>query len=334
MAHELTPSDGLVLAGRRAWHGLGVVVEQAPNALNALTIAGLDWPVEQWPLIARRGEQDYSVATHVLNVRADTGLGLGVVGVGYQPVQNRELATFCDALSSTGQAVIESAGSIRGGRRVWFLLRGSSVWVGNGSDEVRPYLLVCNSHDGSLAVTCQPTTIRVVCSNTLHASLARGENAATTVRFRHEGAITDKLEDARKALGLFNQARDEFAKQTQALSARTMTRDDLQRFWLDVYSQALEEIPSNPTTTAEFRRVDHAKEVLAQWATNFDVDRARTQGGPTAWHALNAVTEYLDHQRSVRAPSEVARQDSRVFSRLWGTAAVAKSKALHLALSR
>lgn len=333
MAHEITTTDGLVLTGRKAWHGLGVIVEQAPSATSALALAGLEWPVQQWPLVARQGDRTQAVSTHVLNVRSDTAQGLGVVGVGYQPVQNIELAAFCDALSSTGQVKTESAGSIRGGKRVWFLLRGDSVWVSN-SDEVKPYLLVVNAHDGSLAVTCQPTTIRVVCSNTLHASLAKGQNAATTVRFRHEGDIADKLEDARRALGIFGQARDEFAKQALGLNASVMTREDLQRFWLQVYTATVDEIPSNPTTTPERRRVDHAKEVLGRWASNFDADRGRTGHPASAWTALNAVTEWFDHQRTVRAPSETARQENRTFSRLWGTAAVAKAKAMEMALSR
>lgn len=333
MAHEITSTDGLVLTGRRAWHGLGIVVEHCPNAVQSLQIAGLEWGVEQWELTARKEVEEQPVSTHVLNVRTDTKQGLGVVGRGYRPVQNNELAAFCDALGASGQVQIESAGSIRGGKRVWFLLRGESIWV-NSSDEVRPYLLVANAHDGSLAVTCQPTTVRVVCSNTLHASLAQGENSATTVRFRHEGAISDKLEDARRALGIFGKACEEFSRQAQVLSAKSMSREDLQRFWLEVYSATVDEIPVHPTTTGDIRRAENAKRILARWATNFDVDRSQTLHSPSAWVALNAATQWFDSQRPVRASTDTARQDNKVFSQLWGLSAVAKSKALTMALDR
>jgi hypothetical protein len=135
-------------------------------------------------------------------------------------------------------------------------------------------------------------------------------------------------------MGLFTQARDAFASQSHALNSRTMSREELQRFWIDVYSATLDEIPSNPSTTAEYRRVDQAKETLSRWATNFDLDRSRTGLQPTAWTALNAVTEYFDHQTPVRAPSESARAENRLYGRLWGTAAIAKTKAMELALSR
>ena len=58
MAHEITKTDGLVLAGHGAWHGLGTVVADAPSPAAALELAGLDWTVEQWPMYATAGEPD------------------------------------------------------------------------------------------------------------------------------------------------------------------------------------------------------------------------------------------------------------------------------------
>lgn len=331
MAHEITDQDGLVLTRKPAWHGLGVVVQDAPTPEQALNLANLNWSVEQWPLLAKTTDHQQQVDTHVLNVRSDTKAPLGVVGTDYQPVQNRELAEFVQALADERQVRIESAGSIRGGKRVWFLVQGDSIWV-NQSDEVKPYLLVANGHDGSLALTCQPTTIRVVCKNTLNATLR--QTHAQTVRFRHEGDMSGKLDEAKRALGLLNAARDEVAKALTSLDAKQMTREDLQRFWVDVYTQTIEPIPAHPTTPAETKKAHHAKEVLATWASNFDRDRARVHATANGWIGLNAVTEWFDHQRKVRGADTASRSENRTFSNLWGTAAVAKRKALELALSR
>jgi phage/plasmid-like protein (TIGR03299 family) len=333
MAHEITKSDHLVLTGHGAWHGLGTVVESAPTPQEALQQARLNWTVEQWPLQAECPTGVRAIDSHVLNVRSDTHGSLGVVGVGYRPVQNAELAEFVSALGSTGPVKIESAGSIRSGKRVWFLARGESIWVSN-SDEVKPYLLVANAHDGTLSVVCQPTTIRVVCKNTLHASLRQGERSALTVRFRHEGIIADKLDDARRALGIFTAAREQFARQAEYLQGKAMNREELQRFWLDVYAATMEPIPAHPTTQQEERAVRQAQQRLAQWASNFDQDRARVHGPASAWTALNAVTKWFDHERPVRAPSEGARHDSRIYNNLWGESSLAKVKAMELALSR
>ncbi|MBS0196241.1 MAG: DUF932 domain-containing protein [Planctomycetes bacterium] len=333
MSHDITRTDQLVLTAKPAWHGLGVIVEEAPTPEEALLLAGLGWRVEQWPIQAKGPDGPKDVSSHVLNVRSDNHDPLGVVGVGYQPVQNGELADFVSALGESGEVNIESAGSLRGGKRVWFLARGTSIWLGD-RDEVKPYLLVANGHDGAMSVVCQPTTIRVVCRNTLHASLKEGERSSMTVRFRHEGQIADKLDDARKALGLFESARAAFEQQSKALSVKEMSREDLQRYWLEVYAATLEPIPAHPATPHENRQVKQAKERLSMWAMNFDRDRDRTGSPASAWTALNAVTEWFDHQRQVRAASEPVRKDQRVLGNWWGDAAIAKARAMEMALSR
>lgn len=333
MAHEITASDGLVLTRKSAWHGLGTIVETAPTPTEALAIAGLGWSVEQVPLWFEDGELRKPVPTHILNLRNDNRDPLGVVGVGYRPVQNLELAEFAAALGETGQVKIESAGSIRGGRRVWFLARGESIWVGKG-DEVFPYLLLANAHDGTLAVTCQPTTIRVVCKNTLHASLRDGKRSSLAVRFRHEGTIAEKLEDAKRALGLFDASRSQFAKQAAMLNGQNMDREELQRFWLDIYAATIEPIPATPTTTQESSKVRRAQQRIGQWAANFDRDRERTGNSASAWSALNAVTEWFDHQRLVRTSDQRLKADQRLMGSWWGDAAIAKARAMEMALSR
>lgn len=45
MAHEITATDSVLLTGQPAWHGLGILTEEAPNPLAALKMAGLDWNV-------------------------------------------------------------------------------------------------------------------------------------------------------------------------------------------------------------------------------------------------------------------------------------------------
>ncbi|HZW07276.1 MAG TPA: DUF932 domain-containing protein [Phycisphaerales bacterium] len=333
MAHEITDTDHLVLTGKPAWHGLGTVVEDAPTPAEALQLARLHWLVEQWKLDAFEGIKRIPVLTHLLNVRSDNHRPLGVVGSGYKPVQNGELAEFAQALGRDGNVQVESAGSIRGGRRVWFLIRGESIWV-SGKDEVKPYLLIANGHDGTLAMTCQPTTIRVVCKNTLHASLAEGDRSALTIRFRHEGEIADKLEEAKRALGQFGLAREQFQRQAQALQAKDMSREELQRFWLDVYTAAVDDVPAHPVNEEERKRVQRCQQVLARWAHNFDQDRQMTGLGANAWTAMNAVTHWFDHQKAVRAPNDAVCADNRAFNNWWGETAVAKAKVLGMALSR
>ena len=105
MAHEIEEHDGLVLHRNRAWHGLGTIVADAPSPAEALRLAKLDWQVEQWAVSATDGQRRLALDEYRLNVRADIAKPLGMVGNGYKPIQNAELAEFCQLLAEQSDAV-------------------------------------------------------------------------------------------------------------------------------------------------------------------------------------------------------------------------------------
>ncbi len=297
MAHEIETSDGLVLTGSRAWHGLGQVVETAPTPAEALKIAGLGWEVEQWPLSATNGQVRQVVDSHVANVRSDTQTQLAVVTSGYTPVQNSKLAELAAALAEGGDVVkVESAGSIRGGRKVWFLLRGESFNVRSDADRMVPYILLANGHDGTQSLRCIPTTVRVVCSNTLHLSLGRGSKVGYT--FRHTSGIELKAEEIKRALGLYQKSLESTRERIETLSGKDVGREDVQRFFIDAYTRDFGAIPSNPKTDAEKSARERSIDAYRAYCRRFD--RESSIAGATAWNAFNAYTGWVQHERPVK----------------------------------
>ena len=331
MAHEITKHDGLVLTQRRAWHNLGIIVDKAPTPSEARRLAGLDWTATKRPLYRQTDTLELvEVESHRAIVRSDTGATLGVVGKDYQPVQNDELFDFAAALAQEGETCsVESAGSIREGRRVWCLIRGASFDAWNDADPMHTYLLVANGHDGTLAVWCQPTSVRVVCSNTLHYAM----NRARAIRFKHQGNISEKIDDARRALGLWRKGTDEYREQVETLAARTMTREDLQRFFLDVYSETERKIPANPTNKLERRHKDEALAAIRHMGRNFDLDREKTGAPANAWSAFNAATEWMQHQRKTRGANDAARRENAMIADMFGTVNTKKQQAFTAALA-
>lgn len=332
--HEIKQNDGLVLAVEKAWHGLGVVVESAPNPFAALRLAGLEWTVEESVGVNgvfNAGTPDeYRVSTDdaKILVRSDDRTVLGVVGPDYRPVQNAHLAEMAFNLrnNSDGTALVESAGSIRGGKRVWMLLKGESVDMTGFGDEARPYLFIATSHDGTLPLTLMPNSIRVVCANTFNAALGCSEKRLT---FRHTKGITARVEEMKEILARWRANIDAGREVATTLANRPMTREEIQSLWTEVFVALDGPIPSNPANGHEQNRRDRAVEAFAHMTRVFDTE-APSHGGANLWVAANAATNWVQHlkaQRSVRS------SEDRPFAAWAGRTAAETAEVFDLALA-
>jgi len=346
MAHEIEAQDvfGEVREhGQRAWHGLGVEIPDGLGTWEAFEQIGLGWETELLPLFATHkvdGKQkQFRVKSHCVHVRKDTLQELGVVGSGYKPISNRTLAEFADALVEVDKKVsVETAGSLRNGRCVFGLVKlPKDIEVVDG-DVLEQYILIRNSHDGSSAFQIYPTSVRVVCANTLRMSerdIARG------IQFQHTGDITTKIDHARLALGLITQESARFEAQVRVLAAKHLNKDEVTGYFRACYDATFgvvpDTAPDDDDTKASqrfMRQIAKRDEIIAGWENNFNNERQTITGiAGTAWAAYNAVSEYHDHQRGRFLP--VAESQGRAHSNLFGTSnqqkLVAFKKALVLA---
>jgi phage/plasmid-like protein (TIGR03299 family) len=321
---ESTGQAAAYFAGKPAWHGLGTVVADALCSEDAIRAACLDWHVRQYPVFARLDDGRELETDRVANVRTDTGRVLGVVSKDYVPLQNRDAFAFLDSLVEDGSLRYETAGAVKEGRQIWLLARmpGSLAPAGT-SDEILPYALLTNAHDGSRAITVLPTTVRVVCNNTLCLAIRKGEGQL--LKIRHEGDIASKIETARQCLGLVNQRLDAFHEQITALAARDLSVPGASR-----YFQRLFPIEGELTD----RQRDKNGEILSLLLDNFVNDKNTLPGVTgTAWGAFNAVSEFADHQRTIRVPSDAQRAENRFLSVVQGPAHHLKQQAFEMALA-
>ena len=176
------------------WHGLGIIVSEAPSSLDAISLAGLDWKVEQKKIYLEDGTE---IKDAFANVRSSDGKPLGIVGNRYQIVQNSDAFSFTDALLGEGVRY-ETAGSLKDGKTIWLLAKLPDKYEILG-DKVDPYIVFTNTHDGSGAVKVAMTPVRVVCNNTLNMAM---RSAHRTWSARHTGDINNKLDNAKTTLQL------------------------------------------------------------------------------------------------------------------------------------
>ena len=205
---------------QKAWHGLGQIVEQYPTSAEAIKHAGLDYEVVKSPLFTKGsniietaqgmeiGSSELEVPNYFANIRTDNNAVLGVVGKDYHIVQNREAFNFFDAIVGGGEGILyETAGALGKGERIFITAKlPDYIRVGNGDDVTEKYIFLTTSHDGSGSITAAFTPIRIVCQNTLNASL---RNMTNVVRIKHTSGAKQRIENAHKIMGLANTLSDQ-----------------------------------------------------------------------------------------------------------------------------
>lgn len=324
MAHEIMEHDNVVLHKNAAWHGLGMLVDEAPTPRDALKLAGIDWGVEQREIYDYDHEGNkVQIPGYLTNRRMDTGDFLGLVSSNYKVIQNADVADFCEALLGVDEqkkVLCETVGSIRNGQRIWFLLKGEEFNVARG-DTLYPYILVSNGHDGGTTFRVTPTTIRVVCSNTLHATIPnydRGELGESAITIRHTVNVKERIEEARKALAQYGMAMEEEKKMINFMSEKDVTSEQLQRFFLECYTQDYNEVPDNPKSKVEENRKNRAMSAFGEFSRRFDDEKGIA--GTSWWNAMNAYSWLVQHGQKARGKNDEDRVARRIESNLFGLA--------------
>jgi phage/plasmid-like protein (TIGR03299 family) len=265
----------------KPWHGLGTRVEEALTSQEAIEKAGLDWTVDPCPVFDQHGIQ---IQGYVANTRSSDDSVLGIVSNRYSIVQNREAFDFTDNLIGKGLKY-ETAGSLRGGRQVWLLGKMPDMQI--CGDKFEPYICFTNTHDGTGAIRCCMTPIRVVCNNTLNLALSRAKRSWSA---RHIGDINAKLTEARQTLDLADLYLKNFAEEADKLAGAKMNSGMVITV-LDQMFKLKDDASERQKETAKQAKYEIVNCMMAP-------DLAQFVG--TKWGFLNAVADWVDHSNPAR----------------------------------
>jgi phage/plasmid-like protein (TIGR03299 family) len=336
MAHEIHESDRFGYAGKPGWHGIGSPIPEGIDTEKAFKRLGLDWSTELLPIYGKTTEQGVSggeilvpVPGHRAHIRSDTKRVLGVVRDTYKPLDNLELARFADSLAGEDAAVmVETAGSLYNSRRVFALVKLPYHIHAAADDRLDTYVLVANGHGGVASFSVWPTSIRVVCANTMRMS---ERDAGKGVRFRHTGDFDAKVELARRVLGTAKQETEKFGECVEALVNTQIKGEALRLFlrysWEIAFSQTAK-YKGEALARAHERRAA----LVSDWLAMMDNEKNSVKGiRGSLWSAYNAVTEWHDHVRG--SSIDVQRSGTRQHSNLFGVSAVAKLKTFRHAMT-
>jgi phage/plasmid-like protein (TIGR03299 family) len=293
--HGLDTSRGQVAlySSVPAWHQLGTVVPGGTSNIElVLELGGIDFDVVRRPVEYRNtfDGPNRVLAEQFVTVRDDTGAGLGVVGSKYEILQNRDAFAFLQDLVDRHDVVWESAGAVRDGRRTFVCMRlpnTVTIDAAGVADEIVPFIVALNSHDGSSLFQVVVTPWRPVCRNTERFAL---RDAHTRWGVRHTRNALDRIEEARRTLGLSVTYFDEFAAEEEALARTAVTLQEFRRVIDDLWQPPADDA-STRTRNSHQRRVD---ELVDLYTTNTE------QLGRTAYAAERAITEYTDWRQAIR----------------------------------
>jgi phage/plasmid-like protein (TIGR03299 family) len=278
----------------------------------------MDWEIRETPVRFITGTAGNlgaieSFPDNKVLFRSDTNAPLSVVSQRYQVVQPREILEFYRDLTEISGFELETAGILKGGRKFWALARTGQSGTLKGKDVSRGYVLLATACDGTLATTAQFTSIRVVCNNTLAIALGKNDGA---VKVPHSTRFD--AEAVKKQLGISVSGWKTFMDSMKALSERKMKNAEAQRFFLQVFTDAGN---SRQGATNESAM---AKSLSLYEGRGKGSTLPSAQG--TAYGLLNAVTEFVDHERRARST------DYRLDSAWFGQGAAIKERALKQAL--
>lgn len=297
------------MAERQSFHGTATsIVDQPQSAAEALALAGLDWTVEKAPITATVNGESVPVEGKKALYRSDTGEVLSVMSNTYEIVQNSDAFGFVDDILGGPDLRFTTGGSLNGGKKVWLgAIMDREIFIGGDKDEeIAPYIMFANSHDGSLAVSAWITPMRLACWNALTWSM---KTAKRSWKARHTKNVTGRYVDARQMLGIASRYFDDL----EAIG-ETLINTKVSGWKMNKMVNALLPLP-------EGKRADEVEEGRAKTLTLnrreavLDCLKADDLANvkDTAWGFVQAVADWDDHHRTAK------NSDVRADRILFGT---------------
>ena len=326
MAHniEIIGGTGSFVSTQPEWHGLGKVFDAPLTTKVALEESRANFLVEKQPLIALTPElvtmmengkfanmallKDYIISDKMATMRIDTNRPLGVIGKDYGVIQNYDAFSFIDRLCTGGSGApcIESCGVLGNGERIFITAKfPQQICINNNrKDLVDMYIVFTTSHDGSGAVKCMVTPIRVVCNNTLNMAIADERRTKRGSWSLKHSKYADKRMDERiasEAMNCYEIYKDLFESRMIQLSQIHLSDKDVKRLAFSLVTDDKDAIKA--FNSNGFKIIDSSKEISTKAKNKYNSLMDTIQNGVgqnilesgTGLHFYNGVTCWLDN---------------------------------------
>jgi phage/plasmid-like protein (TIGR03299 family) len=305
MSHEITNRDGVFSVREEMWHGLGTVLTDYPTREEAQKLVHPWEPVAEPVYRKRYKEVGYGPAQPVfeeikgsyLNVRSDDDEPLGIVPNTFTTVTNGEMYDIAEVIEGEdkGSVMFETGGSLKGGAKVWLLLRlRDPIEIpGDPRGATIPYYGLQNAHDASGSFRGQATLTRIVCANTAQLADLESEARGSSFEFHHTKNIKVRVEQAREALAGWRAGLAAWKETSRELIRVSITAEQQ-----DAYIRRFIPMPPPHSISA----IVEANVKTARLQLKEILDGPTCEGiDHTSYGLVQASVEYLNHVRKAQS---------------------------------
>jgi len=258
------------------------------KTMNLLEKTGLNWEVKKEKLFHTTGRETdfYGIFKYPTTEHTVPTDCFGTVKDRYIPFQNWELAdTLVRATEGIG-ITTDRGGLLGRGEKVYFQAELPDEYV--GKSDVKRWVTVLNSHDGSSSIGFGSSNMVVACSNTFHRAFK------DTEKFRHTASAKERIEIAiRQFQTTIHEDKmmfDTFKKMSELRADENIVQAVINKmFKVDVKASS---------SDVSSRRINQ----IQQFASAYNIERELA--GDTVWGLFNAVTRYTNH---ISAPQGVKK---------------------------
>jgi phage/plasmid-like protein (TIGR03299 family) len=264
------------------------VLEQGNKVLEILEQTGLNWTVNQVPLISASEDAKLNwLKTGSTGIfRNDTGGWLGTVSEKYTPYQNFQLAETVIGASEGFGLDVSRGGTLSGGKKVFLQTELKSEYI--GKSDVKRYITALNSHNGSSSIGFGSSNTVVICQNTFYKAYK------DINKFRHTASAGDRIKLAMADLRRAIELDEKLMKNFKVMSA-TPLRDDVFAKVLKACFKADLDAPQGDTSVQKVKMLERVNSAIS---TEIDLE------GATLWGLFNGVTRYTNHCSNTKNKEE------------------------------
>lgn len=283
----------IMITGKEpGWMNLGTHFDKTATAQDVLNSGLGGWNVRKVPMYYSEGlnrtEFDkYMAVVGDINGKTEL-LGRGIIGANQSILQNEEMIDFCARIMDVSQADLRFTTAGYLGGTVFITVDMAEMFALSNGEELKPYFLLAQRHDGTMALQAKDVITRPICGNTLE--MALGERNMIWFAIRHTINMADRLGLAVQILQWAINQTYRKVMWANLLESTAMSDREVQDFVIALVPE--------PDSGRVKMAVDRQKAILGWYHDHPSQEGIRG----TRWGAYNAVTGAVDHNWPTRLP--------------------------------